>query len=71
MYLFVICAQVLSSKLEESEMEGVIQGLRVCKTAPRVNHLFFADDSLIFSRATRADFEQIMEILQVYESASG
>ena len=33
--LFVICAQVLSSKLEESEMEGVIQGVKVCRTGLR------------------------------------
>ena len=71
LYLFVICAQILSSKLEESEMEEVIQGLRVCRIALRVNHLFFQDDSLIFSRAIRADSKKIMEILQVYESASG
>jgi hypothetical protein len=32
----------------KAEEEGSLQGVQVCPTAPRINHLFFADDSLIF-----------------------
>jgi hypothetical protein len=38
---------------------------------PRITHLFFADDSLLFSRATLGDCAKIQEILSTYERASG
>ena len=37
---------------------------------PRISHLFFADDSLIFGRATVKECEEIQRILQVYEPSS-
>ena len=34
-----------------AEMEGHIQGVAICRNGPRVSHLFFADDSVLFCRA--------------------
>ena len=39
--------------------------------APRINHLFFADDSLILMRACSRNAQELGRILQVYEKASG
>jgi hypothetical protein len=33
--------------LQSTENAGKIEGIKICRGAPRVNHLFFADDSLI------------------------
>jgi hypothetical protein len=44
-YLFILCAKGLSASLQRTEEEGKMQGIKVCRDAPRVNHLFFADDS--------------------------
>ena len=47
-YLFLMCAMGLQSLLHMAEMEGHIQGVAICWNAPRVSHLFFADDSVLF-----------------------
>ena len=39
--------------------------------SPMVTHLFFADDSLLFCRASRSDLQVIQNILVLYEQASG
>ena len=38
---------------------------------PRISHLFFADDSLVFGRATMNEAREIQRILKVYEASSG
>ena len=46
-YLFILCAEGLSAMLQKAESEHKIEGIKISRHAPRVNHLFFADDSLI------------------------
>ena len=70
-YLFILCAEGLSALLQKAEEQGRIEGIRVCREAPRINHLFFADDSLILMRAYKGDAQELKRILQVYETASG
>ena len=41
------------------------------KNSPRLTHLLFADDSLLFCRATEQECTNILEILDVYRSCSG
>ena len=38
---------------------------------PRISHLFFADDSLVFGRATVNEAREIQRILKIYEASSG
>ena len=57
--------------LQKEECERKIEGIKICRGAPRVNHLFFADDSLILMRARASDAQELRHILEVYERASG
>jgi hypothetical protein len=50
-YLFLLCAEGLSSCLLHEEEVGGIEGVKVCRNAPSVSHLLFADDSLILMKA--------------------
>lgn len=70
-YLFVLCAQGLSSLLIAAEARKAITGVRIASTCPSISHLFFADDSLIFFKATEADCSGIRNCLLQYEVASG
>ncbi|KAL6223151.1 hypothetical protein ACLB2K_006541 [Fragaria x ananassa] len=70
-YLFLICAKGLSALLRKEEETGGIQGVKVANGAPPINHLLFADDSLIFGDATMSECKRLKEILSIYEAASG
>lgn len=47
-YLFLLCAEVLSRLISYAESRELIYGVRICREAPSISHLFFADDSLVF-----------------------
>ena len=48
LYLFLIVAESLSSQIRKSVEVGTLEGVAVCRGGPKLSHLFFADDSLIF-----------------------
>ncbi|XP_030945645.1 uncharacterized protein LOC115970113 [Quercus lobata] len=52
-------------------MNGAIQGVAACPRGPRNSHLFFANDSIIFYRATSDDCAHLEQILETYEHATG
>lgn len=47
-YLFLLCAEGFTSLLDNAETEGLIHGMSICRRAPYVSNLLFADDSLVF-----------------------
>src|SRR4051812_25382527 len=51
-YLFIIAAEGLSYFLKSRSQSLELKGLQVAPQAPHVNHLLFADDNLLFFRAT-------------------
>lgn len=70
-YLFILCADVLSSLLTKANQEGKIQGIRVSNRGPSVSHLLFADDSLFFLKADYKNSHNLSLIFKEYEKASG
>jgi hypothetical protein len=70
-YLFIICAEALGALLTKANEDGALTGVPTSVRGPRISHLFFADDSLLFCRATRTQWESLTQVLQIYENASG
>ena len=55
--------------LKKEEATEHIKGISVCKGAPRLSHLLFADDSIVFGRATVEESNRVMKVLEDYESS--
>ena len=70
-YLFLLCAKGFTSLLEKAELDGRIRGASICRRAPKISNLMFADDSISFCRATSGEVGVINEVLQTYANASG
>jgi hypothetical protein len=70
-YFFIMCAEGLSSLLYKAEREKRITRFPIVRGGLRLNHLFFADDSLLFCKANIPEWVQIQDILAIYEQASG
>ena len=47
-YLFLICVEGFTSLLARAKIEGRLHGVALCRSAPSISNLLFADDSLIF-----------------------
>ena len=61
----------LQSLIQQAEVDGHIQGVAICRNGPQVSHLFFADDNVLFCRATETECKNIMDILEVYKRGFG
>ena len=61
-FLFLLCAEALSSYICKHELDGLIHGMRVSVEAEPISHLFFADDSVIFYQANEYEASQVMRI---------
>lgn len=51
-------------------MDGSLHGSKVCRTAPAVSHLLFADDCLLFCYATTQECTRLRSLLDEYEAVS-
>lgn len=56
--------------LKKEENEGHIKGVAVSRRAPRVSHLLFDDDSIIFCRASVLECDRVLRALEDYERDS-
>ena len=70
-YLFLLCAEGFSALINEAARCQQLNGISICLGSPRINHLFFADDSLLFCKANGTECNKLKEILRTYEVALG
>lgn len=70
-YLFMICAEAFSCLLNAAEAKGDMRSVRVCSDAPSINHLLFADDSLLLFKLDDQSTCHLRNILDLYEDCSG
>ena len=51
-YLFLLCADGFSSLINNAVQNQMMSGITISRGCPMVIHLFFADDSLLFCKAS-------------------
>ncbi|XP_058767475.1 uncharacterized protein LOC131641187 [Vicia villosa] len=69
-YLFILVSEGLSTLIKGSVARGDIHGIQICRGAPSVLHLLFADDYFLFCRANVDEVYHLMEVLDIYAKAS-
>ena len=57
--------------IRDSEARGALHGCSVCRNAPSISHIFFADDSYLFFKSFLAKAEVVRDILLRFEQVSG
>jgi hypothetical protein len=67
----MICTEAFSCLLLAAETTGKLSGIKVCQNAPSINHLLFADDSLLLLKANEWSANHLQNILSLYEDCSG
>ncbi|CAM8920557.1 unnamed protein product [Rhodiola kirilowii] len=70
-YLFLICAEWLTYTLSRYREIGLLEGIKICRGAPIISNLMFADDCLLFIKSTKNSVSWIRDILKRYEAVSG
>ena len=63
-YVFLLAIEGLSSLLKSSLLHEIIQDIKVAPEAPHMNHLLFADDSLLFFDATLSIVTRVSSLLK-------
>ena len=70
-YVFILCGEVFSGLCREAGRKGLLQGIRVARGCPRINHLLFADDTMFFCLASQSNCEALQAVLTDYGKSSG
>ncbi|KAL9675120.1 hypothetical protein QQ045_003321 [Rhodiola kirilowii] len=70
-YLFILCQEWLTLKLNAEEACGNLSGVRLARGLQPINHLFFADDCLLFLKADMYCLRKLKQVLETYSKVSG
>lgn len=58
-YLFILMAGTFSRMLNQWALMRMLKGIKLARLCPPLSHLFFADDSLFFLKASAHDCSQL------------
>ncbi|GJU27805.1 hypothetical protein Tco_1166426 [Tanacetum coccineum] len=70
-FLFIIVADVLSKMINNALNNSLLSGMKMARECPVISHIFFADDSLFFLKASINECNKLISILDKYCAASG
>jgi hypothetical protein len=69
-YIFILCTEGLFALIRQAEGRGDIHDTKLCRNAPIISHLLFADDCFLFSRVADRETNVMKNILSTYEATS-
>lgn len=70
-YLFSLCTEGLHGLMKQAATIGALRGVALCKNGPKLTHILFANDSLVFCKVDGHDCQNLLAILTAYERALG
>lgn len=70
-YIYILCAEGLSSILRRNEEAGLLHGCGITRGAPPISHLLFTDDCYFFFKENGSEASVMKRILNRYEDISG
>jgi hypothetical protein len=70
-YLFILCQEVLSRIIDREHMIGNIKGVKMNMGGPDFTHVMFADDLMLFSKASSNEVLSLNSCLEKYCRWSG
>ncbi|XP_026384062.1 uncharacterized protein LOC113279597 [Papaver somniferum] len=69
-YIFILCMETLSQLLLKGEKDNLIQGFKLRNHSPSISHLFFADNCMLFMKASLTYVRNLMKIIDSFAQAS-
>jgi hypothetical protein len=70
-FLFILGTEVFSRLLQRQFSIGLLKGIKMARSCSPITHLLFADDLLIFGKATSSEASTIKDCLDSYCKWSG
>jgi hypothetical protein len=70
-FLFILGTEVLSRLLLRIESQGLLKGIKIARNCSPITHLLFADDLILFAKATSSEATLLNSILDRYCQWSG
>lgn len=68
--LFIIATEVLARSLNELQHDAEYRGYDLLKWSPNINHLSYADDTILFCSGDKKSVKKMINILGNYENVS-
>uniref|UniRef100_A0A2N9F2I1 Reverse transcriptase domain-containing protein n=1 Tax=Fagus sylvatica TaxID=28930 RepID=A0A2N9F2I1_FAGSY len=70
-YIFIFCMEYLACLIHDEVVQGNWTGVNPSRDGPSFTHLFFADDLILFAKATKKNCIAINCVLKEFCGASG
>ena len=70
-YLFILCQEVLSRIIDREHAAGSLSGVQMNHGGPEITNVMFADDLMLFAKATRQNVNALNSCLEKYCQWSG
>lgn len=63
LYLFLLCMEKLAILIQQKMDEGIWEPTTILRGGPKISHLFFVDDCLLFTKATYSQVKLVQDVL--------
>ncbi|KAK1678937.1 hypothetical protein QYE76_039785 [Lolium multiflorum] len=70
-YLFLLVGEGLPTLIQTEINNQALKELKICRRAPGISHLLFADDSLLFFEANADQATKVSNVLKTFERCTG